>query len=53
MKLFQKNLNGLVMIIFMALALVACGSDDDDNATMDIVETAVADGRFTTLVHRT
>ena len=57
MKLFQKNLNVLVMILFMALALVACGSDDDDNdnamngePTMDIVETAVADGRFTTLV---
>jgi uncharacterized surface protein with fasciclin (FAS1) repeats len=37
------------MLVFMVLALVACGSDDEE-ATMNIVDTAVADGRFTTLV---
>lgn len=42
---------------FMVLALVACGSDDDEESnamnrdpTMDIVGTAVANGNFTTLV---
>lgn len=39
-----------LMVVVMALALVACGSDNDNDATMNIVDTAVADGRFTTLV---
>lgn len=57
MKTFSKNASLAVLVLFMVLTLVACGSDDDDDSnaennepTMDIVETAVADGRFTTLV---
>jgi transforming growth factor-beta-induced protein len=56
MKTFLKSLQFVLLIAFAVLALVACGSDDDDSnamnsaPTMDIVETAVADGRFTTLV---
>ena len=57
MKSLITKLRLLTLLAFMVLALVACGSDDDDDndamnsePTMDIVETAVADGRFTTLV---
>jgi len=56
MKTFKNSIKLVLMVTFMALALVACGSDDDDDKadngdpTMNIVETAVADGRFTTLV---
>lgn len=55
MKTFHKKFILMLILSLMVMALVACGSDDDDNAknnepTMDIVETAVADGRFTTLV---
>lgn len=53
----KTNFKLMLLLAFMVLALVACGSDDDDDdnamngePTMDIVETAVADGRFTTLV---
>lgn len=43
----------LVLVVFIALSLVACGSDDDDHVDemeMDIVDTAVANGNFNTLV---
>ena len=50
MNTFKKRLNIFLLVGFMVLALAACGSDDDNEATMNIVDTAVADGRFTTLV---
>ncbi len=58
MSKFQSKLLLSIMASLMALFLVACGSDDDDDddsgnnaqPTMNVVETAVADGSFTTLV---
>lgn len=41
----------LTLTLIASLGLVGCGSDDDDNnATLDIIETAQSDGRFETLV---
>ena len=43
----------MTIAMLAIVTLVACGSssnDNDDDATPNIVETAVADGRFTTLV---
>ncbi|MDJ0782935.1 MAG: fasciclin domain-containing protein [Desulfosarcinaceae bacterium] len=58
MKLFPHKPLLLLLTVALSLFLIGCGDsdDDDDNnragggPTEDIVETAVADGRFTTLV---
>lgn len=49
-----RKLTG-VILLFAALFMISCGSSDDNapvaqQPTMNIVETAVDDGRFTTLV---
>ncbi len=49
----KSALVSLGMVVFLVLSLVACGSDDDDHVDemgMDIVDTAVANGNFNTLV---
>jgi uncharacterized surface protein with fasciclin (FAS1) repeats len=47
----KRILIGLVLSIALVLVVAACGGDDDssDEATVDIVDTAVAAGEFTTL----
>jgi len=53
MRFTLRHLNNIALVLVMALAIVACGDDDDaDNgAALDtIVKTALDDGRFTTLV---
>lgn len=53
MKLSSKHFIALLMVVFMALALAACGDDDDDHnpeTLPNIVETLAADSNFTTLV---
>jgi transforming growth factor-beta-induced protein len=44
------NTKLLTLTLIASLGLVGCGSDDDNNATLDIIETAQSDGRFDTLV---
>jgi transforming growth factor-beta-induced protein len=44
------NTKLLTLTLIASLGLVGCGSDDDNNATLDIIETAQSDGRFNTLV---
>lgn len=50
----SKNITSGAIVLFAALFLISCGSDDHapvaQQPKMNIVETAVADGRFTTLV---
>ena len=57
MDTYNSYVRAILLVVFVASAIVAFGSDSDgdpnamnDEPTMDIVETAVADGRFTTLV---
>ena len=53
MNLLNNKVTLLAIAMLTIVTLVACGSssnDNDDDATPNIVETAVADGRFTTLV---
>ncbi len=47
----KRILVGLVLSVVLVFALAACGGDDEssDEATVDIVDTAVAAGDFTTL----
>ena len=50
-----KKCTSGAIVMFAALFLISCGSSDDhapvaQQPTMNIVETAIADGRFTTLV---
>jgi uncharacterized surface protein with fasciclin (FAS1) repeats len=47
----KRILIGLVLSIALVLVVAACGGDDDssDETTVDIVDTAVAAGEFTTL----
>ena len=51
MKKFTPN---IILSVLLSAGLVACNDDDDNNnrnrPTLDIVETATADGRFNTLV---
>ena len=48
----KTSLFKLILIFFMALVFAACDSDDNGNhvSEMDIVDTAVDNGNFTTLV---
>ena len=55
MKLYNSKIFSVLSVVFFSFVLLACGGSDNhapDNAepTMNIVETAVDDGRFTTLV---
>ena len=55
MKLSKSKTISVISIVFFSFVLLACGSSDDHDPvstepTMNIVETAVDDGRFTTLV---
>ena len=47
----KRILVGLVLSVVLVFSLAACGGDDEssDEATVDIVDTAVAAGDFTTL----
>jgi len=55
MKITLTNIILVGSMLFLSLALLACGGSDDHapvitEPTLNIVETAVDDGRFTTLV---
>jgi transforming growth factor-beta-induced protein len=50
MKILRNNIIQVMFILIMSMALLACGSSSNDDDDMNIVETAVDDGRFTTLV---
>jgi uncharacterized surface protein with fasciclin (FAS1) repeats len=55
MKLSKSKTISVISIVFFSFVLLACGGSDDHDPvstepTMNIVETAVDDGRFTTLV---
>jgi uncharacterized surface protein with fasciclin (FAS1) repeats len=52
MRLSLRFMFTLLLVVFMALSLAACGDDDDDNVNTakNIVEIAEEDGRFTTLI---
>ena len=47
---FRNNILKLTLALLLGFSLLACGSSDDDNESMDIVEIAIEDGRFETLV---
>jgi uncharacterized surface protein with fasciclin (FAS1) repeats len=55
MKLSKSKIISVTSVVLISFVLLACGSSDDHDPvrtepTMNIVETAVDDGRFTTLV---
>lgn len=55
MKLSKSNIISIISVVFVSFVLLACGGSDDHDPvstepTLNIVETAVEDGRFTTLV---
>jgi uncharacterized surface protein with fasciclin (FAS1) repeats len=55
MKLSKSKIISVISVVFFSFVLLACGGSDDHDPvitepTMNIVDTAVEDGRFTTLV---